>query len=78
MHSDYVEENHKLLARIFDLENAITEHAQRTRTVGQSDVDIDLWKTIGLHVYTDAEKKTLQENALRMETEAQKRAEGLI
>ena len=64
--------------RIFELENAIMEHAQTIRTVGYSEIDERLWNYIGLHVYTDAEKEILDMKALRAETEAQVIAEGAI
>ena len=78
MYSDLIEENHKLQPRIMDLENAITHHAQTIRNVGISEPDKLLWNSIGLYVYTDAEKEALDKEALRMETEAQKRGEGAI
>ncbi len=78
MYKDLIEENLELKARIYELENAITEHAQRIRTVGYSNIDRELWYAIGLHVYTEEEKQLLDEEALRFETEAQLLAEGAI
>ena len=78
MLSDLIEENHKLQGIIFDYENAIQLHAQQQFTLRATPEDWILWGSIGLHPYTEDEKNTLQEKALRLETEAQKEAEGYI
>lgn len=78
MYSDLIEENFRLQTRIFELENAITQHSQLQFVTRATTHDEELWATIGLHPYTEDEKNVLQAKALRMETEAQKRGEGSI